>query len=35
VLITLEAATKPMLVEAASAGFYKPATYEGRGGIDY
>jgi adenine specific DNA methylase Mod len=30
VLITLEPATKPMLVEAASAGFYKPATYEGR-----
>jgi adenine specific DNA methylase Mod len=30
VLITLEPATKPMLIEAASAGFYKPATYEGR-----
>lgn len=30
VFITLEAATKPMEKEAASAGFYKPASFEGR-----
>ena len=30
VLITLEAATKPMKTEAASAGFYKPYGFEDR-----
>ena len=30
VLITLEPPTRPMITEAASAGFYKPAAYEGR-----
>jgi adenine specific DNA methylase Mod len=30
VLITLEPPTRPMITEAASAGFYKPPSYEGR-----
>jgi hypothetical protein len=30
VLITLEPASKPMKTEAASAGFYKPASFEGQ-----